>query len=456
MPSDRSHKPSILSDYIDKAKPYALPGVAALAAGIGGASIYRAARTPTKALAKGQAFARTLEAKKPKSALIRWLDKQLYAADKIIYTEGRKTPSKPIRFEGHVYHENPRDVKYIRGTSESASVNGKILKNFLEMESNKWSEYKTLNAHIPHALPKTSNLADFLKKRKISKIPTDPEGRAQLLQQLQEYATAKHPRGYFLKDVGGAQSMGAFPTESHDLAALYAKYRDSNIPKRLAEVDTPADIGSEKWDKVWYDLRGKKAFPGHVLEKFLTDPKSVVLQEKIRLRKLDLPKSVEPEMRIHVVGGRAVPELATYRYSPGANYTSPKELRRAAKWVQKRVINKLPKDYANTSYALDVLPSKGKEKYQIVEANPGGMSGFLHPDVDLLATQQLRKNVVGNYGKGTSALVATTGAVGIGGATLLGGAGLQAATKHYNKTLDIVNAPPAAVPQVQQEQQKQA
>ena len=404
--------------------------------------MYRYIRRPiANAIAPGQRFARTLAYQsKPKTKLQQWLERQLYGADELHYTFGKKAPEKPAHFKGHVYHDVPTDAAHLRGTSESASVQPAHLKDFMDLEHDKWKEYKTFAEHVPDALPKTQNLADVFKTLGITHVPEDLEGRQAILRTLQAHLKSTH-NGFYVKDVAGLQSMGKFPNEKRDFAKLYERYKKSTTPEELHKVRQP-EVATEDWEKTWYRERDKPHFSGHILETLLNDPSKAIVQQKIKVRTPFHPLSVgglgklNPEMRIHVVGGRVDPSMASYRYSVPLRTVQPTHLNDASAWVQKEVVDKLPPHLRNTSYAMDILPSHGDQPFQIVEANPGGMSGFLHPDVDPLATQRLRRLITGQYSPGFSAVAAVPGVAAIGGAAALG-------TK---KVQDYQEAPPKFIP----------
>lgn len=424
--------------------PYLAPAAGLAAAGLGGGLIYRSMRTPIKgALSPNARFARVMQGD-ASGKLGKWLNKQLYGVDKIFYNgrwQQRGGPKKPLNFKGHVFHEDPADARFVRGTVESSSVPKKVLRDFIAMGEDKWKEYKFLSKHVPHTTPVAQSLHDVFNQLGITKIPKDVAGRQAILQKIQAHVKKVHGKYYF-KDTAGLQSMGKFPTESHNLSSLYGKYKQSDVPKRIKHIEG-LPVGSPEWEKKWYDIREEEAFPGHVLDKMFKNSKKVIVQRAIPVRKT-LPFGLNPEMRIHVVGGKVDPSLGTYRYNPISRHLSPRHINEASKWVQKEVIDKLPAEYRNTSYAMDVLPSHGPQPFQLVETNPGGMSGFLHPSVDPISTHRLRRLITGQYSRGAAGTMAAAGALGAGGVAGLGVYGGQKLMPSSNTSQPAL--PPESLP----------
>lgn len=431
-----SDSPSFLESHKEQIRK-ALPWAAGAGAGaLGGTLAYRYLRSPTFSAspalrklqqASGGQVARTLHISQPKSAFGDAVLRFLYDVDKLYYLEDPATRTveqaakikelykKP--FQGAVYHLDPRDVEFVRGTVDLGSVKDKsAYKRFLRAEANKWDEYKLFNKYAPGAMPETQNLKDVLQGMGVHKVPTSAEERSVLLKKLTTHLRTHHKgSGYFLKDVGGVQSAGVFPTEKHDLAHLYNRYMKSELPSQVKGLGNLTD---SEWEKQWYGMLDKPHFEGRILESLFEDPSRVIVQRKVPIRKpTDFigKHLMDPEMRIHVAGGRAIPELSHFRNSVILGAPRRKMVREATQYVQS-IIDKLPRKYQHASFGMDILPTKGPQPFQVIESNPGGMSGFLHPHTYPVASLQLPKQITGRWGKSVSGTLAT----GVAGATGLG------------------------------------
>jgi hypothetical protein len=165
--------------------------------------------------------------------------------------------------------------------------------------------------------------------------------------------------------------------------------------------------------------RSMPGYEGRVIDEMLKG--NVIFQEKLPLMRFDKRtadamkrKGYGPtrEFRVHVVGGKAVPSMATPRY-PGFSpelVVDALKARKAARWAQKNVLDKLPEAQRGMSMGMDVAPLKGGG-YKVIELNTGGSSGLL--DTVPGMSHQLHKAVTGRYSKPAAGMIA--GAAGVGG-----------------------------------------
>lgn len=270
---------------------------------------------------------------------------------------------------------------------------------------------------------RTFSVEDFLKQhglrlRKGKNLDAD-------LQQLQKALKKEYGENYLIKTRGeggldpNAASSGVFPTASTDLSASHAawqKMRPEFVGALGAKGALPSDVVKQ--------FRQRPGFEGRVVEEMLN--RNAIFQEKLPLKQFSprVMKKMEArglapseEYRVHVVGGRAVPSLAMPRFFSSPWDTLPRlvRARRAAKWTQKNVLDKLPAKQRNMSYGMDVAPLKGGG-YGVIEMNPGGGSGLL--DYPLIGNPLLHRAVTGRH---TPAFAAAMG---------LGTAGVGAGLTH--------------------------
>lgn len=107
--------------------------------------------------------------------------------------------------------------------------------------------------------------------------------------------------------------------------------------------------------------------------------------------------------------------------------------RKSARWAQKNLIDKLPSDYKNLHYSLDVAPLKDGG-FRVLETNPGVGSGLLDNPV---GSHQLHKAITGRYSKPAAAMIG--GATGVAGG--VGGLAAQQLSRPEQKRR--VTPPPA-------------
>lgn len=294
--------------------------------------------------------------------------------------------------------------------------------DIVEDMDDKLLEAGLLQKYAPGTAAKTLGIGDILDKynlqlRKGKNLPGD-------LAKLQEALKKEFgDAGYLMKTRSGqgavdmnVASSGVFPTEKTDLVKSYEQWRGMRPEfQRLAK-------GTPKINEVIEKFRTRPGYEGRVVDEALRD--NVILQEKLdlerfgpRLSKYMKSKGYGPtrEFRVHVLGGKAVPSMAMPRYPTPAALLDYVRARKAAKWAQKNVLDKLPESHRAMAMGMDVAPIRGGG-YRVIETNTGGASGLLDNPI---TTHQLHKAVTGRYSKPAAGVLAGAGAVGGAGAGLL-------------------------------------
>lgn len=296
------------------------------------------------------------------------------------------------------------------------------------MLEDKLIEAQMLQKFAPGTLPRTVALADMLKKYKLTL--RGGQHTEQELARLQE-ALSKEFGGteYLIKTRGaseqlggdlGAASSGSFPTGKTDL------YRAQKDWEKMQPEFHEAWAEASDPNKAIGAFRKRPGYEGRVVPEIYGD--NVIIQERVPLKQFkgrtaakmeERGLSPTEEHRVHVVGGRAVPSLAMPRYygNPFQAIMQTLKARRAAKWLQKEVVDKLPQNVKGLSYGMDVAPVAGGKGYKVIETNPGGLSGLL--DMPVTGNPMLHRAVTGRHTKPIAA------ALGVGAG--LAGAGTAAA-----------------------------
>jgi len=393
-------------------------------------------------------FVRQVEEKTPDSWLGRMKDKIRHAGGDDVYYAGehdRVLPDKAKKVKGAVrYIQGDREHMVKGDIGLGATLADEKRQNALQ---DKWHEYKTLEKHAPGAMSRTENLADIAKQLNLAK-PTNDIETAQYFKTLQDEIHKRFGKGFVMKETRGVQSAGMFPSETHDLHDLLSKYRESGGAAQAAAAEKELELGGFGGDDMvmMRKLRENPHYAGRVLEQALKNPKRVIVQERLPLAKTDslvrkglsglTGDTLSNEMRVHVEGGRVMHDATTPRYSTLGAAFDRNHVHGANTFAQS-VVDKLPEEYKNMSFGMDISPLEGGG-YRLIESNPTGNSGFLAPKGGSpLAGIQLRKHYLGNYSKP----VAGAAAVGVG----LGTAGIAGAGLHYGMKPDAPE-PPAAPP----------
>lgn len=283
-------------------------------------------------------------------------------------------------------------------------------------------ESQLLQKHVPGTSARTTGIQDVLDKYKLKlrKGKNLPEDLAKLQEALKKEFGAG---GYMMKTRSGAgavdlnvASSGVFPTEATDLAKVHKQWR------AMRPEFQQAAKGSPTINKAIEQFRTRPGYEGRVIDEALRD--NVILQEKLdlqrfgpRISKYMKSKGFGPtrEFRVHVVGGKAVPSMSMPRYPSPAALIDYVRARKAARWAQKSVLDKLPESHRALSMGMDVAPLR-KGGHRVIETNVGGASGLLD---NPLTTHQLHKAVTGRYSKPAAGILGAAGAAGGAGAGLL-------------------------------------
>jgi len=308
------------------------------------------------------------------------------------------------------------------GPSSRKSMN-KVTDRFDELED-KLFESQLLEKYAPGTSARTLSLKDLkakhgIKLRRGKNFEGDLAG-------LQNVLKKEFGKGFIMKSRGirdvvdpGVASSGVFPTDKTNFRTAYKQWQKMR-PEFMA-----ARKGSSDVNPIMEKFRTRKGFEGRIFEEMPHN--NVVFQERLPLKRHGgslgakmKAKGFAPsqEYRVHMLGGKVIPSMAMQRY-PAMHPLATLDLikaRRAGRWAQKNVVNKLPKEYRDLSYGMDIAPLKGGG-YRVIETNPGGMSGLLD---NPLGSHGLYKGVTGRHTKPVSALMGAGAGIAGAGATAAG------------------------------------
>jgi len=297
----------------------------------------------------------------------------------------------------------------------------------IDMLSDRLHEYTILNKVAPGSMAKTLDVASIIKKHKIDL--TNPVELQKNLNKLQNVLHKEfNGKGYILKPRTPASithnvaSSGKFPSDRSVWSDQYAAWLKIK-PEVMRDFSITGHINS-----VINKHRTRTGWDGRIIDDLLSG--NAVVQERLPL--IPYAKRVQDKMsrkgfgvtrefRIHTIGGVAVPSMATARYPSTAVGTlkDVRDAKKAAKWVQETVLDKLPAPFRKIPLNLDVAPLKGGG-YKVIETNAGGSSGHLESVPGI--RNSLYKAVTGHD---TKALAGVKGVV----AGLLAGGGVRGGDK---------------------------
>lgn len=306
-------------------------------------------------------------------------------------------------------------------TGETAAWTG----HFIENLSDKLEQARLLAKHAPGTMGKTFSVTDIAKKYgvKIRSGRNLPGDLKRLQGALEKEFGGKQ---YLIKTrearEGGdiaAASSGVFPTGETDLAKAYGAWKKMRPEYQRAVARVEESLSDVDINKVVEQFRKRPGFEGRLIDELLH--KNVIFQEKLPLQyfspqvaKKMVARGRHParEYRVHVVGGKAIPSLARPRFYSSPLGVVPEIIRarRAARWAQKNVIDKLTGSAREIGYGMDIAPLKGGG-FKVIELNPGGASGLL--DYPLIGNPLLHKAVTGRHTRGIASLLGL-GGVGAG------------------------------------------
>jgi len=317
--------------------------------------------------------------------------------------------------------DQPHDVGRVFNPALGAGIRQDSAATLVGKLEDKLREAKLLQKYAPGTSPQTVDIQSLLRKHNINLWPKNREaGLARLQEVLKKELGPEHiikTREHGRTVGGGVMSSGVFPTEKTNLSEAFKQWQKMR-PSFVKEVGGDEGLGLINAIKKY---RKQPGFEGRVIEDILQG--NAIAQTRVPLRRYGLwspiakriGQSPTKEFRVHVVGGQAVPFMAMPRYfRPTPGYIKDYlEARKAARWAQENVLNKLPKKYQGLSYGIDVAPlargAKGKHPYQVIEMNAGGSSGLLDTPI---GSHNLRRLITGRYDPAAQAAIAATGAAG--------------------------------------------
>jgi hypothetical protein len=306
--------------------------------------------------------------------------------------QGKKLrPVTPEKVEGAVINQGePLVHRYYKG---DVNPTGAIEDQF-RIGWDKHLESEFLQKHMPGAGPESYGLISDYLTRAMGKKSTEAQVKA-----LQAALQKKRPGGYIIKPRTAA-GTGEIIQGTDDLTQLL---RDS----------------------------GRK---GEWTRDMLQNPQHYVVQEHIPIaterrlpfigRKHHPGKAELPvEYRVHVVGGRIVPEAISRRYGTVGGL-NPLRTRREKQELIRQLqpqLERLPeKARSGMVMGMDVAKTRGGQ-YRIIESNPmGGQSGFLQPDITHAPTLSPHKVYKAITGRESKPLAAAKALAGGGAAAGLG------------------------------------
>ena len=413
----------------------------------------------------GEKFTRGVPIERPASKLQRMWDRISHTgslSDDLVYTE-RNLPKKPKRVKGVVRLTDPEDKAFVRGDRiVGADPRHEKLTDLIG--NSKMEEANFFQKYAPGSMGRSESLKDILTGLGHKTVPSDPEAQRAMLDTLQSHMKQRYPSGFLMKDVAGYRSNGRFPSEEHNLNDLRRQFHEDKLPEMMARVQRGEIPEYEAIPK----MTAYPSYSGRVVDQLLKDPSQVMAQEKINIRQpegwrkwiaetLHNPnsssywrRSLHPsnEMRVHVEGGAAIPELTVPRYDPTMHLTDSGTLQRATEFAQ-NTVNQFPEKYKGMSYAMDVVPT-AEGGFKMIESNPGGQSGFLYPDVMPLSGPILRRQLTGRWGDAAAGTMAGAGATALGAGVGAATAAAQPSLHEYLKEKPAKLAPPKSGP-VQEE-----
>lgn len=328
---------------------------------------------------------------------------KLWYGTELIYEADKPQKKGQIR-KGAVWKDQGWEKTRVEPGKTFGSENQKLYNRL----DNKWAEYEVVSGAMPEGMAKTVRGGDFLKQQNL-KIPRSKAARAAFLDKLQAKLNETFPKGYFVKGVQDFNTGGNLPTNKVNFRTMYEGYHEKFVPYEQ-KVGPNQDL-----------LRAHPFQAGRMLNDLLTDPNSVVIQERMDLKKWtnkELPIHKQPfnEFRVHVVRGQVVPGASSHRWSLLKNLTDRKTMHGAEKFTQD-LFDKIPgKIKDNMAFAPDIV-QMADGSFKVIELNVGGNSGFLHRNP--LAANKMVEAVTGRetnalytvrrlgYGVAASTVVAT-------------------------------------------------
>jgi hypothetical protein len=254
---------------------------------------------------------------------------------------------------------------------------------------NKWAEYDVVSKAMPEAMAPTVLAKNFIEEMGL-KVPRNKADRAVFLESLEAKLHERFPKGFFVKGVQDFNTGGNLPTNKSNFRALYEGYHREFVPFEK-KVGPNQDL-----------LRSHPFQGGRMLNDMLKNPESVVIQERMDLKKWtkkELPIHKQPfqEFRVHVVRGQVVPGASSHRWSLAKTMLDRKNMKGAEAFTQ-QLFDKLPDNIKkNMAFSPDIV-QMADGSFKVIELNVGGNSGFLHRNP--LAANKMVEAVTGRETNG--------------------------------------------------------
>ena len=233
-------------------------------------------------------------------------------------------------------------------------------------QQGKGFEAELLNKHAPGATPETRGGHHFISPD--ASAGGDPVSRARAFKQ----SVDRHFGGeYMMKPTLGLSSGGQFPNHQQDWGNLISKYHQhlaSNPEVANFVRNTPPSAMSN--ELVDY-LKAHSLYEGYTLDQATKNPRNVIIQRKI--------PNFDYEYRVHTHLGQVLPDgniprfIAPHLVGDAFPDIRKKKWDAITKYTQ-GVLDKLPEEYRNGTYGMDVAisrdPKSGKVRHHIIEMNP--------------------------------------------------------------------------------------
>lgn len=279
-------------------------------------------------------------------------------------------PGETVQVKGTIWRRSGDEA------STATHIIGTENKALNDLFANKWQEYQILNGAVKGSMPETHLGVSMLKDLGLE-VPKTPAERPAFVKALQTKLNERFPQGYFLKGVRDYNTGGNLPTNKADFAAIYQGFLNEYKPlyEKLRAENPEHDLQPQ--------LSSHPFQSGRTLEALMDNPESVIIQEKLPLKKFTekkLPLNEQPfqEFRVHTLKGKVIPGGSSHRWSDLHNITDRKTMAQAEAFVQK-VFDQLPDEIKKgTALSPDVVQLQDGS-FRIIEMNAGGDSGFLHP-----------------------------------------------------------------------------
>ena len=190
-------------------------------------------------------------------------------------------------------HSTLAETRYFLGTRNPILEHHDALRR---IENDKYFEAELISAVAPNAFARTELVGQRWRK------PPEMSARSYLAK-VEREMHERYPNGFVLKPISSFSTDGKFPSDRTAFVKLWTSFKNA-AARRVAELEAqgvdPTDIHLK--------LKNRPTYPGRILNALLTDPDSVMIQERLDIAVWD---GVLEEYRVHVVGGRVLAEHPT-------------------------------------------------------------------------------------------------------------------------------------------------